>query len=123
MPRPETSMPVLSGSSSIFMVDVVLALEEQALLKLTAADDVALAADERGGRGLEHDGQGGRVDLDGLELDGVLGVGVDVADVGGVDAHDRGDVAGNGLGALLAAQVVEGKELLDLAHGSANRRS
>ena len=63
-------------------------------------------------------GERGRVDLDGLQLDGVVGVGVDVADVGGVDAHDGRDVAGLGLGALLAAEVVEGEELLDLAHGA-----
>ena len=97
---------------------VVLALLHEALLELAAAHDVALAAHERGGGGLEDDGERRRVDLDGLQLDGVLGVGVDVADVGGVDAHDGGDVSGLGLSALLAAQVVKGEELLDLAHGA-----
>ncbi len=98
---------------------VVLALLHEALLELATTHDVALAADERRGGGLEDDRQGGRVDLDGVELDGVLGVGVDVADVGRVDAHDGRDVAGLRLGALLAAKVVEGEELLDLAHGAA----
>ena len=84
--------------------DVVLALLHEALLELAAAHDVALAAHERGGRRLKDDGERRRVDLDGLQLDGVVGVGVDVADVGGVDAHDGGDVAGLGLGALLAAR-------------------
>ena len=55
---------------------VVLGLVEQALLELTGTHDVAVAADERGGRSFIDDGQGRRVDLDGLELDGVLGIGV-----------------------------------------------
>ena len=97
---------------------VVLGLVEQALLELTGAHDVAVAADERGGRSLKDDGQGRRVDLDGLELDGVLGIGVDIADIGAVDAHDGGDVAGADFLALGAAQVVEGKELLDGSGGA-----
>lgn len=52
---------------------VVFGLVEQALLELTGAHDVAVATDERGGRSLKDDGQGRRVNLDGLELDGVLG--------------------------------------------------
>ena len=92
---------------------VVLGLVEQALLELTGTHDVAVAADERGGRSLKDDGQGRRVDLDGFELNGVLGVGVDIADIGAVDAHDGGDVASADFLALGAAQVVEGKELLD----------
>ncbi len=51
---------------------------------------------------------------------GVLGRGVDVADVGPLDAHHGGDVAGDRLGALLAAQVVEGVEL---AHGRVGGRA
>ena len=63
---------------------VVLGLVEQALLELTGTHDVAVAADERGGRSLKDDGQGRRVDLDGFELNGVLGIGVDIADIGAV---------------------------------------
>ena len=92
---------------------VVLGLAEQALLELAGAHDVAVATDERGGRGLEDDGQGRRVDLDGLELDGVLGIGVDITDIGAVDAHDGGDVTRADFLALGAAQVVKGEELLD----------
>ncbi|MFR9006930.1 MAG: hypothetical protein ACLVKA_11290 [Collinsella aerofaciens] len=51
---------------------VVLALVEQALFELTGADDIAVATDERRRGGLEHDGESRRVDLDGIELDGVL---------------------------------------------------
>ena len=80
---------------------------------------VSLATHERGGRRLEDDGQRRRVDLDGLQLYGVVGVGVDVADVGGVNAHHGGDVARLRLGALLATEVVEGEQLLDLAHSAA----
>ena len=97
---------------------VVLSLVEQALLELTGAYDVAVATDERGGRSLKDDGQGRRVDLDGLELDGVLGVGVDIADIGAVNAHDGSDVAGADFLALGTAQVVEGKELLDGSGGA-----
>ena len=97
---------------------VVLGLVEQALFELTGTHDIAVAADERGGRSLKDDGQGRRVDLDGLELDGVLGVGVDIADIGAVDAHDGGNVAGADLLALGAAQVVEGEELLDGSGGA-----
>ena len=92
---------------------VVLGLVEQALLELTGAHDVAVATDERRGRSFKDDGQGRRVDLDGLEFNGVLGVGVDIADIGAIDAHDGGDVTGADFLALGAAQVVEGKELLD----------
>ena len=97
---------------------VVLGLVEQALLKLTGAHDVAVAADERGGRSLKDDGQGRRVNLDGLELDGVLGIGVDIADIGAVNTHDSGDIAGADFLALGTAQVVEGKELLDGSGGA-----
>ena len=97
---------------------VVLGLVEQALLKLTGAHDVAVTADERGGRSLKDDGQGRRVDLDGLELDGVLGIGVDIADIGAVNTHDSSDIAGADFLALGAAQVVEGKELLDGSGGA-----
>ena len=97
---------------------VVLGLVEQALLELTGAHDVAVTADERGGRSLKDDGQGRRVDLDGLELDGVLGIGVDIADIGAVNTHDGGDVTGADFLALGAAQVVEGKELLDGSGGA-----
>ena len=58
-------------------------------------------------------GEGRRVDLDGVELDGVLRIGVHVADVGVVHTHHGGDVAGLDLGALGTAQIVEGEELLD----------
>ena len=97
---------------------VVLGLVEQALLELTGTHDVAVAADERGGRSLKDDGQGRRVDLDGLELNGVLGIGVDIADIGAVDADNGGDVAGADFLALGAAQVVKGKELLDGSGGA-----
>ena len=97
---------------------VVLGLVEQALLELTGTNDVAVATDERGGRSLKDDGQGWRVDLDGLELDGILGVGVDIADIGAVNTNDSGDVAGADFLALGATQVVEGKELLDGSGGA-----
>ena len=97
---------------------VVLGLVEQALLELTGAHDVAIAADEWGGRSLKDDGQGRRVDLDGLELDGVLGIGVDIADIGAVNTHDSSDIAGADFLALSAAQVVKGKELLDGSGGA-----
>ena len=97
---------------------VVLGLVEQALLKLTGAHDVAVTADERRGRSLKDDRQGRRVNLDGLELDGVLGVGVDIADIGAFNTHDSGDIAGADFLALGAAQVVEGKELLDGSGGA-----
>lgn len=71
-----------------------------------------------GGRSLKDDGQSRRVDLDGLELNGVLGIDVDIADIGAVDAHDGGDVAGADFLAFGAAQVVEGKELLDGSGGA-----
>ena len=95
---------------------VVLALEHEALFELTGADDIAFAADERRRRRLEHDGKRRRIDLDRVEGDGVLGVGVDVADVGALDADDSSDVARFNDVAFLAAEVVEGKQL-------ANRRS
>ena len=97
---------------------VVLGLVEQALLELTGTHNVAVTADERGGRSLKDDGQGRRVDLDGLELDGVLGVGVNIADIGAVNTHDSSDIAGTDFLALGAAQVVEGKELLDGSGGA-----
>ena len=97
---------------------VVLGLVEQALLELTGAHDVAIAADERRGRSLKDDRQGRRVDLDGLELDGVLGVGVDIADIGAVNTDNGGDVAGADFLALGTAQVVEGKELFDGSGGA-----
>ena len=97
---------------------VVLGLVEQALLELTGTHDVAVAADERGSRSLKDDGQGRRVDLDGLEFNGVLGIGVDIADIGAIDAHDGGDVTGADFLALGAAQVVESKELLDGGGGA-----
>ena len=61
---------------------------------------------------------GRRVDLDGLELNGVLGIGVDIADIGAVNTHDSGDIAGADFLAFGAAQVVEGKELLDGSGGA-----
>ncbi len=54
----------------------------------------------------------------GSSSNGVLGIGVDVADVGAVNAHDGSDVAGARLLALGAAQVVEGKELFDGSGGA-----
>ena len=93
--------------------DVGLALLEQALLELAGAHDVALPAHERAGGRLEDDGQGGLLDLDGLHLDGVVDVGHHVADVCIVDAGEGDDVAGRGLVCLLAAQGLEGVELLD----------
>ena len=98
---------------------VVLGLAHEALLELAGAHDVAVAAHEGARGGLEDHGEGGRVDLDGLQLHGALGVGVDVADVGAVDAHHGADVAGADLVALGAAEVVEGEELLGLGHGAA----
>ena len=95
---------------------VVLALEHKALFELAGANDIAFAADERRRRRLEHDGQRRRVDLDRVEGDGVLGVGVNVADVGALDADDSSDVARFNDVAFLAAEVVEGEQL-------ANRRS
>ena len=97
---------------------VVLTLGEQAFLELAGANDVAVTADQRRRGRLEDNGQGGRIDLDGIELDGILGIGVDVADVGGVDADHSGDIARANLAALGAAQVVKGEELLDGGHGA-----
>ena len=97
---------------------VVLGLGHEALLELACAHNVTVTTDKRRGGCLKDDRQRGRVDFDGLELDGVLGVGVDVADVGAVDAHHSADVAGLDLMALLAAQVVEGEELLDRGRGA-----
>ena len=92
---------------------IVLGLVHETLLELASAHDVTLAADERARAGLEDDGEGRRVNLDRVKLDGVLRIGVDVTDVGAVDAHDSGDVTGADLLALGAAEVVEGEELLD----------
>ena len=72
---------------------------------------------------LKDDGQSRRVDLDGLELNGVLGIGVDIADIGAVDAHTAAMVAGADYLAFSAAQVVEGKELLDGSGVRWSRRS
>ena len=93
---------------------VVLALVKQALLELTTTDDVAVATNERRGRRLKNDGEGRGVDLDRIELNGILGVSVDVTDIGGVDTHDSGDVARAHFLALGATQIVEGEQLLDL---------
>ena len=86
------------------------------LLELAATNNVAVAAHERRGGRLKHNGHGGRVDLDGIKLHGVLGIGIDVANIGVVNAHHGRDVARLCLAALLASQVVKGEELLDLAH-------
>ena len=93
--------------------DVGLALLEQALLELAGTHDVALPAHERARGCLEDDGQGGFLDLDGLHLDGVLDVCHHVSDVCIVHAGDGDDVARKGLLRLLAAQGLEGVELLD----------
>ena len=61
------------------------------------------------------DSVGGSI-CDRVEGDGVLGVGVDVADIGALDADDGSDVARFNDVAFLAAKVVEGEQL-------ANRRS
>ncbi len=93
--------------------DVALLFAHQALLELTGAHDVAVAADERAGGSLEHDRHSGLLDGDGLHLHRVLRVGDNVADVCCLDADHGHDVAGMGLGNLGLAQVLEGVDLAD----------
>ena len=94
--------------------DVALLLAHQALLELARSHDVALAADERAGRCLEHDGHRGLFHLDGIEAHGVLAAGHHVADVSVFHAHHGHDVAGVHLLLLLLAQRLEREHLLDV---------
>ena len=94
--------------------DVALLLAHQALLELARSHDVALAADERAGRCLEHDGHRGLFHLDGIEAHGVLATGHHVADVSVFHAHHGHDVAGVHLLLLLLAQRLEREHLLDV---------
>ena len=90
MPRLETSTPPLSASLSMRMVALFFALGASGALELAGADDVAVTADQRdvdASKTMDR-----RIDLDGIEFDGIPGIGVDVADVGGVDDHG-GDIA------------------------------
>ena len=100
--------------------DVGLFLGHQALLELAGAHDVVLvlATHERRGGSLENDRQRGGINMEGLKVLGVLGIGEHVADVGAVGTHDCGDVASLSLGALFATKVVKGEERLDRGRGS-----
>ena len=95
--------------------DVALLLAHEALLQLTAADDLALAT-HQGTRGrLEDDGHGGLLHGDGGHLgDGAFRIGDDVADVGVLDADDGHDIAGVGGRDLGLTQVLEGVHLANL---------
>ena len=94
--------------------DVALLFAHQALFKLTCADDIALAADERAGRGLEHDRHGGFLDLDGFHLNRVLRIGDHVSDVGIFNADHRDDIARMRFGHLGFAKILKGVHLADL---------
>ena len=99
---------------------VVLALVEETLLELACADDIAIAPHERRRRSLEDDRERRGIDLDGIEMHGVLRIGVDVADIGAIDAHHGADVAGLDLIAFGTSQIVEG---IQLANGGNGARS
>ncbi len=94
--------------------DVALLLAQQTLLQLARAHDVAFAAHQGAGGGLEHDGHGRLLHGDGLHGHRALGARQNIADVGILYADDRHDVARVDLGHLGLAQVLEGVHLAHL---------
>ena len=96
--------------------DVGLGLAQQALLELTAADDVALLARRAGSSTAEKttDIVGSSTWM-GSSLDRIELAGEHVADVGVFDAHDGDDVARVCRLGLLATKRLERVELLDSA--------
>ena len=94
--------------------DIGFLFAHQTLFKLSSADDIALSANDRAGRGLEHDGHRGLFNGDGRHFDGILAIGDHISDIGCLDADNGHDIARVSFGNLDLAKVLEGVHLANL---------